>query len=417
VGAPVSLPEAQAAAVPTAPPSPAPTPPPPPKPVEPPPAVSVAPVAPHRQAAEPGVATMVERRCPVCGSPVSGQARFCRSCGADLTQPVSWPHEVPTKEAVVPARLSAAMPTMAPGPAARAALARRPTRGRRSVAAGLLIVAVMAGAVIGLTFVPSVRDLVPVLAGVRVSVLSVVQRIGNLIPGRAGGPAAPPARPEARVPPTPQMAVPPSSAPRASLRVTSKPPGAQVKVDGVLVGTTELVLKDVKSGNHVVVITRAGYQGVTREIQIEPGQTLILDVTLLPATQPSTDPRVVSVSLPSAIASDGKRIAGSVRFEAPGRNLRVARFEVVRAQDFAPFSFDPEVYGQAAGTFKFYVYCNTPQKVTLRLTLRDADGRESTPRQFSFSCRERGGAIQRPASPPPPPPPPPEPPPPPPPSP
>jgi hypothetical protein len=131
-------------------------------------------------------------------------------------------------------------------------------------------------------------------------------------------------------------------------------------------------------------------------------------------TQIGADPRVVSVSLPSAIASDGKRIAGSVRFEAPGRNLRVARFEVVRAQNFAPFSFDPGVYGQAAGTFKFYVYCNTPQKVTLRLTLRDADGRESTPRQFSFSCRERGGAIQWPASPPPPAPPPPEPPPPPP---
>jgi hypothetical protein len=66
-------------------------------------------------------------------------------------------------------------------------------------------------------------------------------------------------------------------------------------------------------------------------------------------------------------------------------------FEVVRAEDFTSFEYNPLdslVEGDATdGVFAFYIWCNIGQTVDLRTTLHDEAGNNSAPVDFSFSCR------------------------------
>jgi hypothetical protein len=87
------------------------------------------------------------------------------------------------------------------------------------------------------------------------------------------------------------------------LTVSSDPPGALVKVDGELRGTTPLELADISPGNHTVGIQKDGYQPVIEDITVRENETIALGRTLepltaSPVTVPVTSPQPTSIGFP-----------------------------------------------------------------------------------------------------------------------
>jgi hypothetical protein len=84
----------------------------------------------------------------------------------------------------------------------------------------------------------------------------------EIVMGRAS------ARPEA----SPAAALPPAPAPPASLQVESRPTGAQVWIDGRLVGTTPLQLSSVETGSHALRLELPGYRPWTTSVSVSRGE-------------------------------------------------------------------------------------------------------------------------------------------------
>ena len=80
-----------------------------------------------------------------------------------------------------------------------------------------------------------------------------------------------------------------------------------------------------------------------------------------------------------------------MRFQDPDGDVSWVTFDVISASDFTPFAFNPLeslVEGDAIdGTFKFRMWCNIVQNVTMRVTLFDTAGHSSTSVDFGFSCK------------------------------
>ncbi len=97
----------------------------------------------------------------------------------------------------------------------------------------------------------------------------------------------------------PSLAVPPVG----SLSVRTVPPGAELRIDGTLQGTTPLDLTGVPEGNHSVEISMPGYQVWHGNASIMAGKTTLLEPVLSPVstlrttTLPSTTP-VEPISMP-----------------------------------------------------------------------------------------------------------------------
>ena len=56
--------------------------------------------------------------------------------------------------------------------------------------------------------------------------------------------------------------------PRASVRVVSRPPGAEVRLDGQPVGTTPVTVEDVAPGTHELELALAGHEGASRSVGV-----------------------------------------------------------------------------------------------------------------------------------------------------
>ena len=67
-----------------------------------------------------------------------------------------------------------------------------------------------------------------------------------------------------------------------SLHVASRPSGAQVFIDGSLIGTTPLLLSNVAAGSKSVKIELSGYQSWTTAVQIKPSARLRVAASLEP---------------------------------------------------------------------------------------------------------------------------------------
>ena len=70
-----------------------------------------------------------------------------------------------------------------------------------------------------------------------------------------------------------------------SLVVESTPPGADVRLDDAgsdPVGVTPYRSDSVPAGNHVVFVHRAGYESITRGVQVSPRETAQLELALTP---------------------------------------------------------------------------------------------------------------------------------------
>jgi hypothetical protein len=97
---------------------------------------------------------------------------------------------------------------------------------------------------------------------------------------------APPITPVAPVQPpqNPQVGIPPASTlpppeEQALVDFDSNPPGADILIDGVVVGNTPLKLH-VDSGRHVIQLRIGGYSSWTRTMMVEPGSYPSIRATL-----------------------------------------------------------------------------------------------------------------------------------------
>ncbi len=114
----------------------------------------------------------------------------------------------------------------------------------------------------------------------------------------------------------------------------------------------------------------------------------LLLVVLLGLAQTGTPPEITFIDFPSEIPADGSEITGYVGFKDKDGDIATANFEVVKAEDFQPFSLDLRQFkGYTEGVFMFTIATTTPQQVTLRLTLIDEAGNRSEPKEFSFAAR------------------------------
>jgi hypothetical protein len=104
-----------------------------------------------------------------------------------------------------------------------------------------------------------------------------------------------------------------------------------------------------------------------------------------------TAPRITRIAFPSSIIADGRRIGGRVYFSEPNGDLTRAQFSVLQGT-FTPFSLNVNARGLRSGSFTFKIWCKSVQHVTLRVTLMDAAGNRSAPRDFAFMCRSGGSA-------------------------
>ncbi len=80
----------------------------------------------------------------------------------------------------------------------------------------------------------------------------------------------------------------PATPTTGSIRVSSNPSGAQVRIDGAMVGTTTHEQQNVSPGLHTVEVSKSGYQTVTQQVNVLAGQTAQVSVTLpaIPSNQP-----------------------------------------------------------------------------------------------------------------------------------
>lgn len=84
--------------------------------------------------------------------------------------------------------------------------------------------------------------------------------------------------------PTPPTAAPAASAvaARGFIDVVSRPPGAEVALDGRIVGTTPLSLADVTEGTHVVGIELAGFSRWATSVYVNKGERARVGASLSP---------------------------------------------------------------------------------------------------------------------------------------
>jgi hypothetical protein len=82
-----------------------------------------------------------------------------------------------------------------------------------------------------------------------------------------------PPRPPADRPPPAGRRVPvePAATTSGSLQILSRPSGAQVFVDGRVIGRTPLVLSDVRGGSHDVRLELTGFRRWATSVQVTPG--------------------------------------------------------------------------------------------------------------------------------------------------
>ncbi|MCK4391560.1 hypothetical protein KAX17_01465, partial [Candidatus Bipolaricaulota bacterium] len=120
------------------------------------------------------------------------------------------------------------------------------------------------------------------------------------------------------------------------------------------------------------------------DVFINGNYQLSVPFTIGSRTNITHDPRITGVDFPSAIAANGEKNRGYVSFYDPDGDITSVRFDVVNAVHFTPFRFEPNVDGETNGSFRFRIYCNTRQTVTLKVTLYDRAGNASKPHLFTF---------------------------------
>ena len=97
-------------------------------------------------------------------------------------------------------------------------------------------------------------------------------------------------------------------------------------------------------------------------------------------------PRITGIEFPAEIRANGERTYGWVTFTDLDADVSWVRFLAVEGL-FSGFEFDPDVGGQTAGRFSFYVYTRLAQTVRLEVVLYDHAGHASAPAYLTFRSR------------------------------
>ena len=106
-------------------------------------------------------------------------------------------------------------------------------------------------------------------------------------------------------------------------------------------------------------------------------------------------PQILSVQFPQQIVAGAGYASGIVHFRAPKSDIAMARFDVLQATSFTPFSFPVAGTGRREGGIAFSVQSPIPQRVTLRAVLVDRNGRASNPVPFTFDVQPAPAAVPR----------------------
>ena len=70
------------------------------------------------------------------------------------------------------------------------------------------------------------------------------------------------------------------------LVVVSDPAGAQVALDGRIIGVTPLTLNEAPAGEHALRVELGGRERWTRAIRVVAGRMLMVSASLRPAARP-----------------------------------------------------------------------------------------------------------------------------------
>jgi hypothetical protein len=101
-------------------------------------------------------------------------------------------------------------------------------------------------------------------------------------------------------------------------------------------------------------------------------------------------PVITSIEFPDKISASGSSVGGRVHFRDPDGDVNWVAFDVVSAEEFQGFQFNPleslDAGDATDGAFLFNIWCERVQRVTLRVTLSDASGNRSVPVDLRFSC-------------------------------
>jgi hypothetical protein len=81
------------------------------------------------------------------------------------------------------------------------------------------------------------------------------------------------------------------------LHVRTSPPGAIIFVDGEQLGTSPIILSDLRSGSHQVRAAMPGYKGTIRNVRIIADSSEIVEWRLEPV-RPQPNPQLTQVSSP-----------------------------------------------------------------------------------------------------------------------
>jgi hypothetical protein len=189
---------------------------------------------------------------------------------------------------------------------------------------------------------PTQRLVVRVLAGQTVRVEVQLLEPPAAAPAQLSAPhAAPPAAaPPAAAPPpvAPAQAAPAAPSPSGAvstgrLRVRSNVRGAEVVVDGTIVGRTPLEGAHLAAGMHAVEVRMTGYAPAQLAVRVEPGRDKTLEAELVPlrlAGEPPPRGQAVAVAAPPERLGRLSSSFSAIAIE-PGR------FTVDLAGGFFPF--------------------------------------------------------------------------------
>jgi hypothetical protein len=98
-------------------------------------------------------------------------------------------------------------------------------------------------------------------------------------------------------------------------------------------------------------------------------------------------PEIVDINFPSVIDPNGGPVGGEVRFSDFDGDIVQATFDPLSG-NVEPFSFDPDVFGRASGSFDFFINCNgNVEDYAVTVTLEDQQGNVSAPALLEWSCR------------------------------
>lgn len=94
-----------------------------------------------------------------------------------------------------------------------------------------------------------------------------------------------PAAPASGAPGTAPAAAPASTTGAGSLYVVSRPTDAHLFIDGQAYGTAPAVVPGLRAGRHLVRVQLPGYRAWEQSVDVQPGQRVRVDATLLPESR------------------------------------------------------------------------------------------------------------------------------------